>query len=68
MIVLTTIYNHNFLVLLLPGIGVGMCVVSALVAIYYNMIIAWSIYYLFASFTSYLPWTDCDRSWANDCK
>merc|ERR1719239_1114984 len=38
-----------------------MIVASALVSIYYNMIIAWSEYYLFASFTSKLPWSDCDN-------
>ena len=30
---------------LLLGIGVAMVTVSALVGIYYNMIIAWAIYY-----------------------
>jgi len=46
------------------GIGVGMVAVSSMVAIYYNMIIAWTLYYLFASFTSKLPWQDCTASWA----
>jgi len=48
------------------GIGVGMVIVSALVGIYYNMIIAWSLFYLFASFTSTLPWANCNREWASD--
>ncbi|CAH1784499.1 unnamed protein product, partial [Owenia fusiformis] len=45
------------------GIGVAMMIVSSLVAVYYNMIIAWSLYYLIASFTSELPWADCDNDW-----
>ncbi|KAK7116102.1 sodium- and chloride-dependent neutral and basic amino acid transporter B(0+)-like isoform X1 [Littorina saxatilis] len=49
---------------LFSGIGVGMVIVSALVCIYYNMIIAWSLYYLFASFTSELPWAECRAPWA----
>ncbi|XP_053405697.1 sodium-dependent proline transporter-like isoform X2 [Mercenaria mercenaria] len=49
---------------LFQGVGVGMVVVSALVAIYYNMIIGWALYYLFASFTSELPWESCDLKWA----
>ena len=53
--------------LLVAGIGVGMVVVSFLVAIYYNMIIAWAIFYLFSSFTSTLPWKDCGP-WATECK
>lgn len=48
------------------GVGVAMVTVSALVGIYYNMIIAWSLYYLFASFTTKLPWQDCNRDWATD--
>ena len=50
------------------GVGAGMVIVSALVATYYNMIIAWSFYYLFASFTKDLPWAKCDPEWASDCE
>jgi solute carrier family 6 amino acid transporter-like protein 5/7/9/14 len=50
---------------LFKGVGVAMVIVSALVAIYYNMIIGWSIYYLCASFTSKLPWEHCDSEWAS---
>ncbi|XP_064626053.1 sodium- and chloride-dependent glycine transporter 1-like isoform X2 [Lineus longissimus] len=48
------------------GIGIGMVIVSGLVAIYYNMIIAWSFYYLFASFTAHLPWEGCYNWWNTD--
>uniref|UniRef100_A0A8C9F3J7 Transporter n=1 Tax=Pavo cristatus TaxID=9049 RepID=A0A8C9F3J7_PAVCR len=41
------------------GVGVGMLVVSSLVSIYYNVIIAWAFYYLGSSFRSPLPWS-CD--------
>ncbi|KAG2464382.1 S6A14 protein, partial [Polypterus senegalus] len=41
------------------GVGVTMVLVSTLVAIYYNCIIGYSIYYLFASFQFPLPWSDC---------
>ncbi|XP_076464972.1 sodium- and chloride-dependent neutral and basic amino acid transporter B(0+)-like isoform X2 [Babylonia areolata] len=47
------------------GIGAGMVIVSALVCIYYNMIIGWGVYYLFASFTSDLPWETCKPEWAS---
>ncbi|ELU11417.1 hypothetical protein CAPTEDRAFT_171223 [Capitella teleta] len=47
------------------GIGVGMMCVSGMVAIYYNMIIAWSLFYLFASFTNKLPWGHCNPEWAS---
>ncbi|XP_025028314.1 sodium-dependent proline transporter-like isoform X2 [Python bivittatus] len=44
---------------LLKGIGIGMLVVSSLVSLYYNVIIAWTFYYLSMSFQSPLPWS-CD--------
>uniref|UniRef100_H2ZGW8 Transporter n=1 Tax=Ciona savignyi TaxID=51511 RepID=H2ZGW8_CIOSA len=48
---------------LFKGVGFGMVAVSFLVCIYYNVIIAWSLFYLFASFSSVLPWTQCDQWW-----
>lgn len=30
---------------------------------YYNTIIGWAVYYLFASMRSELPWTSCQNSW-----
>ena len=36
-----------------------MVVVSGMCDIYYIVIIAWSFFYLFASFTEDLPWTHC---------
>ncbi|XP_063793617.1 sodium- and chloride-dependent neutral and basic amino acid transporter B(0+)-like [Pseudophryne corroboree] len=44
---------------LFEGVGITMVLISTLVTIYYNVIIAYSLYYLFASFTSVLPWSDC---------
>uniref|UniRef100_A0AAY4CSS7 Transporter n=1 Tax=Denticeps clupeoides TaxID=299321 RepID=A0AAY4CSS7_9TELE len=44
---------------LLKGIGIGMLCVSTLVCLYYNVIIAWTFYYLFSSFQMPLPWS-CD--------
>uniref|UniRef100_A0AAR2K1R9 Transporter n=1 Tax=Pygocentrus nattereri TaxID=42514 RepID=A0AAR2K1R9_PYGNA len=46
---------------LLKGIGIGMLCVSTLVCLYYNVIIAWTFYYLGNSFQSPLPWS-CDAS------
>ncbi|XP_052782132.1 sodium- and chloride-dependent glycine transporter 1-like [Mya arenaria] len=42
------------------GVGIAMVLVSAMTSMYYNMVLAWAIYYMFASFRSVLPWTDCD--------
>ncbi|XP_071981517.1 sodium- and chloride-dependent neutral and basic amino acid transporter B(0+)-like [Engystomops pustulosus] len=49
---------------LFQGVGFTMVLISTLVSIYYNVIIAYSLFYLFASFRSYLPWSDCFE-WAD---
>ncbi|XP_071477252.1 sodium- and chloride-dependent neutral and basic amino acid transporter B(0+)-like [Diadema antillarum] len=51
---------------MLRGVGYGMVLTSAYVGIYYNVIIMYTIYYMFASFTSKLPWTSCTSSWNTD--
>lgn len=45
------------------GIGFGMIIVSLLVSIYYNMIIAWCLLYMFESFRKDVPWKKCDNDW-----
>ena len=40
-----------------------MFLVSACVGIYYNMIIAWAIYYTVASFAADVPWKTCTNEW-----
>jgi solute carrier family 6 amino acid transporter-like protein 5/7/9/14 len=52
----------------LPGLGFANFYVSILVALYYNMIMAWTIYYLFASFTSELPWASCGQEFNSECE
>ncbi|XP_072017386.1 sodium- and chloride-dependent neutral and basic amino acid transporter B(0+)-like [Amphiura filiformis] len=48
---------------MMRGVGYGMMIVSAYVGIYYNVIIMYTIYYLFASFTKKLPWVGCANEW-----
>lgn len=43
----------------LGGIGISSAVVSFIVALYYNTIIAWCLIYLLHSFESPLPWAEC---------
>lgn len=45
------------------GVGYGICLVSTLVGMYYNTIIAWGVFYMFASFRSEVPWAGCNNSW-----
>ncbi|XP_052371322.1 sodium-dependent dopamine transporter [Oncorhynchus keta] len=50
---------------LVPPLGVGFTVIliSLYVGFYYNVIIAWALFYLFSSFTGELPWVHCNNTW-----
>lgn len=43
------------------GLGMAMPLVSFYVSIYFDVIIAWSLYYMFSSFVEELPWANCDH-------
>ena len=47
------------------GIGFAMVTISLIVAIYYNVVMSYCLHYMFASFTSVLPWENCDVKWAD---
>jgi len=52
------------------GIGVASVVISFIVSLYYNAIIAWSLFYFGVSFQSPLPWqnyTCVDSNTSPDC-
>ncbi|ESO12936.1 hypothetical protein HELRODRAFT_159526 [Helobdella robusta] len=53
---------------LFQGLGAAQLVVSTLVSIYYNMIIARALFYLFASIFNLtnLPWSHCNNYWNTD--
>ncbi|XP_067651923.1 sodium- and chloride-dependent glycine transporter 1-like [Haliotis asinina] len=48
---------------LFRGIGVGMVVVIAMYHPVYGAIASWSLYYLFQSGSSVLPWSTCSNEW-----
>ncbi|XP_072017751.1 sodium- and chloride-dependent glycine transporter 1-like [Amphiura filiformis] len=48
---------------MLRGVGYGMILTNYFVGISYNVIITYSLYYLFSSFTLDLPWIGCDHYW-----
>ena len=50
------------------GLGFANFVASFFVGMYYNMIIAYTIYYTFASLTATLPWSSCDNDYNSECK
>jgi solute carrier family 6 GABA transporter-like protein 6/8/11/12/13 len=48
---------------LLQGAGLGTVIISFLLSTYYNVILAWSLFYLFSSLQWPLPWTSCANWW-----
>uniref|UniRef100_A0A6A7FYT7 Transporter n=3 Tax=Hirondellea gigas TaxID=1518452 RepID=A0A6A7FYT7_9CRUS len=48
---------------LFQGIGYAMFMISFFIGCYYNVILAWALYYIYSSFTHSLPWTSCNNSW-----
>uniref|UniRef100_A0A1B6CW77 Transporter n=2 Tax=Clastoptera arizonana TaxID=38151 RepID=A0A1B6CW77_9HEMI len=47
----------------MAGIGISSAVVSFNVALYYNTIIAWCLFYFVQSFQSELPWAECPNKY-----
>ncbi|XP_065337149.1 sodium-dependent neutral amino acid transporter B(0)AT3 [Cloeon dipterum] len=47
----------------LAGIGISSAVVSFNVALYYNTIIAWCLFYFVQSFQAQLPWAECPNKY-----
>ncbi|XP_029908138.1 sodium- and chloride-dependent GABA transporter 2-like isoform X2 [Myripristis murdjan] len=51
---------------LFEGLGYGSQVVVLYTGVYYIIILAWAFLYLFSSFSSKLPWANCQNSWNTD--
>ena len=45
------------------GIGFAVVLIAFYVDFFYNVIIAWSLHFFFASFTGNLPWISCNNPW-----
>ncbi|VDO05747.1 unnamed protein product [Rodentolepis nana] len=48
---------------LFRGIGWSMMLVSGKISMYYNILMAWTLYYFFQSFQWKLPWNSCNNTW-----
>ncbi|RUS71016.1 hypothetical protein EGW08_021218, partial [Elysia chlorotica] len=58
-----TIWENNPL---FKGLGYTMVALAAVISIYYNIVVATAIYFLFASMQSEVPWASCGNDW-NTC-
>ena len=57
-------YIHSFIHLsFVSGLGWCSATIVFFVNCYYQVILAWAFYYMFASFTTELPWNSCDNYW-----
>lgn len=50
----------------MQGVGAAMVVLSIITAIYYNQLMAYTLYYFFASFAYEVPWSNCNGDWADN--
>ncbi|CAF1036240.1 unnamed protein product [Rotaria sordida] len=48
------------------GVGFAMIINSVLAMLYYNVVIAWALFYFISSFRGHLLWSDCDHWWNTD--
>ena len=45
-----------------------MVIIGMYVAVFYNVVVAYTLYYIFASLRKTLPWATCDNYWnSEDC-
>ena len=49
------------------GLGFAMVSVCCLVLLYYNVILAWTLFYMFSGMQSELPWANCNSSLSGHC-
>jgi hypothetical protein len=55
---------------LIKGVGWATVLINFMMAMFYNTIISWAVYYLFMSFNglrSELPWKGCGHPWNTPC-
>ncbi|CAF2973352.1 unnamed protein product [Rotaria sp. Silwood2] len=60
----------NYICPLVKGVGWATLLINFMMAMFYNTIISWAVFYLVKSFNSIgseLPWKHCGHSWNTNC-
>jgi Sodium:neurotransmitter symporter family len=55
---------------LVKGVGWATVLINFMMAMFYNTIISWAVYYLIMSFNGFrteLPWKGCHHAWNTPC-
>lgn len=53
---------------LFSGVGWGMLLILLLISVYYNVLLAWAVFYMGSSFRTPLPWSHCNNDFnSEDC-
>ena len=55
---------------MIKGVGWATVLINFMMAMFYNTIISWAVFYLvksFGSIGSELPWKHCDHPWNSNC-
>ena len=50
-------------IIIFAGIGWASVIIVQFLNIYYIVILGWALFYMFASFSSELPWSRCGNEW-----
>nr|KAG5687180.1 hypothetical protein BaRGS_012234 [Batillaria attramentaria] len=59
MMTTTTMMMMVMMMMMIAGIGFSMCLVSFVITVYYNVLMAYILHYFFASLQTTLPWSEC---------
>jgi hypothetical protein len=52
---------------ILKGLAFTAIIIDLFMAVFYNTVIAWAIYYLMLSFNTEVPWKTCNKDWNTVC-
>ncbi|KAI3382564.1 hypothetical protein SNEBB_003714 [Seison nebaliae] len=52
---------------MMKGVAFGIVIMNTFMAMFYNTMISWAVYYFFDSFRREVPWKGCHNPWNNHC-